>query len=372
VTGSSSTEPSAVAPWRCEGWRAGAVERIDARLGAAGLSRTGPVTQVRAWALSAVLRCGTTDGPVFYKEAVPSLRHEGRVLAHLGARQAASARAAASAAVPSLAAPSLAVPSRAAPVSAGAVEAGLVPAVLGAEVPGPGWCTRGVDVRPGTELPERERAAALRALVPIQLGLLGREAELTAIGCWDRTAAALRPGLAHRTDLFGPGRELPDAFSREEAARWSQGAERLAGLCRELADAPPGNTLVHGDLHPGNWGVDRRSGRLMLFDWAEAAVGHPFLDVVAALRSAVDPAVHRWARERYFQAWSPLLSAADCADVWRLAEPVAVLNQIVTYVRFFDESGPLERQGWTQRILWWARRLLHVLAGLGGPGRDPR
>ncbi|GHD21958.1 phosphotransferase family protein [Streptomyces galbus] len=321
-----------VRPWRLPGWRPRAVAVIDARLAAAGLRRTGPVEDVKHWALSAVLRCPTSGGTVFHKQSLPSLAHEGRVLALLAGRHP-----------------------------------GLVPEVLSPGPPEEGWCTREVALRPGTELPAEERGRALAVLGAVQRDWLGRTAELTAAGCWVRTAHALA-GLAApagRSDLFGPGSGVPGALSAAESARLAGAFDRLPGLCAELATAPPGESLVHGDLHPGNWGVTRAAGRTVFLDWAEASVGHPFLDVAAALRSCPDPTVRARALDRYFASWSPLMSAAECRQAWRLAAPVAAFNQLVTYTHFADVAEPHERPGWAPRLLWWARALLRTVDGAG-------
>ncbi|MDO0925043.1 aminoglycoside phosphotransferase family protein [Streptomyces sp. TG1A-8] len=324
MNASSGTEDGAARPWRLPGWRARTAAVVDAHLAAGGLRRTGPVEDVKRWTLSAVVRCTTTGGVVFHKQSLPSLAHEGRVLSAL-ARQ----------------------------------RPGLVPEVVAPAPSHQGWCTREVRLRPGTDLPHAARGLALAELGVVQRDWLGRTAELASLGCWSRTPDALAQWvpLALRDDLFGPGSGLPDALSAQEQRRLADACARLPALCAALAGAPPGGTLVHGDLHPGNWGVARATGRTVLLDWAEASIGHPFLDVAPALRSCPDPAAGSRALDRYFASWSPLLSRAECHEVWRIAEPVAVFNQIVTYARLFDETEPEERAGWAPRLLWWARRL---------------
>lgn len=333
-TGALGTKPlgsgTLARPWHMPGWRPRAVAVIDARLAAAGLRRTGPVEDVKRWALSAVLRCPTSGGAVFYKQSLLSLAHEGGVLALLAGRHP-----------------------------------GLVPEVLAPGPPEEGWCTREVALRPGTKLPDEERGRALAVLGTVQRDWLGRTAELTAAGCWVRTPHALAglARLSERSDLFGPGSGLPGALSVPESVRMADAFDRLPGLCAALAAAPPGESLVHGDLHPGNWGVTRATGRTVFLDWAEASIGHPFLDIAAALRSCPDPEVRARALDRYFTSWSPLMSSAECREVWRLAEPVAAFNQLVTYTHFTDMAEPHERPGWAPRLLGWARALLWAVDG---------
>lgn len=333
MSDSSGTDTGPLArPWQLPGWRRRAVAVIDTRLAAAGLRRTGPVEVVKRWALSVVLRCPTSGGTVFYKQSLPSLAHEGRVLSLLAARRP-----------------------------------GLVPEVLAPGPPRDGWCTREVRLRPGTRLPDDGRGQALAALGEVQRDWLGRTAELVAAGCWARTPLALARLVptAARGDLFGPHSGLPGALSTPESVRLAAACDRLPELCAALAAAPPGESLVHGDLHPGNWGVAPATGRAVFLDWAESAVGHPFLDIAAALRSCPDPEVRARALDRYFASWSPLMSAAECRAVWRLAEPVAAFNQLLTYTHFIDAAEPHERPGWAPRLLGWARQLLRTADGAG-------
>ncbi|MER6435942.1 phosphotransferase [Streptomyces sp. NPDC001185] len=311
-------------PWRLPGWKDRTVAALDTQLASAGLRRTGPAEVVKRWTLSVVLRCATSGGVVFHKRSHPSLAHEGRVLAALGARD---------------------------PVR--------VPAVVAQGAPYDGWCTREVRLSPGTDFPQDARGRALAVLSGLQRDWLGRPAELAALGCWSRTPRALADMVptAARHDLFGPASPLPGALSAREWKRFSEACARLPELCAELAAAPPGVTLVHGDLHPGNWGIARDTGRIVLLDWAEASVGHPFLDIAAALRSCSDAGAHARALDRYFTHWAPLMSREECRAVWRLAEPVAAFNQLVTYTRLLDEAEPHERADWAPRLLWWARRV---------------
>ncbi|MGW7416032.1 phosphotransferase family protein [Streptomyces sp. NPDC054863] len=324
-----------VLPWRRADWPEQATARMDAQLAHVGLRRTGPVQEVKNWALSAVLTCCTPAGRIYYKRTLPFLAHEGPLLAHLGERYR-----------------------------------GFVPAVVVDGAPEPDWCTHDALVMSGSALPAPDRGAALLRLALLQRDLLGDTGRLRALGCWDRDALSLArrvPELALRGDLLAPAPGRPHTLAHEEWARWADALARLPALCAELASAPPGNTLVHGDLHPGNWGVDLVTGRIVLLDWAEAAVGHPFLDLAPALRSESAALAGARARARCFEGWQPLLSPDECEAVWRLAEPVAALSQLLTYVRFHDETAEPERRGWAPRVLWWARRLLTLLEP-GGHG----
>ena len=63
-------------PWTEEGWFDEAVEWIHAQLDAQSSPPTGPVEQMRAWFLSAILRAPTATGDVYFKAAPPLYAHE--------------------------------------------------------------------------------------------------------------------------------------------------------------------------------------------------------------------------------------------------------------------------------------------------------
>ncbi len=54
-----------------------------------------------------------------------------------------------------------------------------------------------------------------------------------------------------------------------------------AAALRWLADLPGGDTLCHGDLHPGN--VMRTSHRAVVIDWIASTRGNPIADVARTL-----------------------------------------------------------------------------------------
>ncbi|QGP77588.1 phosphotransferase family protein [Sphingobium sp. CAP-1] len=117
---------------------------------------------------------------------------------------------------------------------------------------------------------------------------------------------------------------------RHRVARSLAGEAAIAAAERLLDSAPPGNRLVHGDLHPANLLLAPRG--TIIIDWAQAASGVPAADVartelllrfgtvgggqVSALAGAITA---RWYRHCYVH-YSGLDSAA--LDSWRL--PIAV------------------------------------------------
>ena len=54
-------------------------------------------------------------------------------------------------------------------------------------------------------------------------------------------------------------------------------APRLLDACDRLAALGPGPTVMHGDFHP--WNVLRADERIVVIDWSDAAMGHPFTEL---------------------------------------------------------------------------------------------
>ncbi len=77
---------------------------------------------------------------------------------------------------------------------------------------------------------------------------------------------------------------------------------RIEAMLAELARAGTPPALVHGDLHLGN--VAERAGRLVVFDWTDAAIAHPFVDLLVWTFES-DLAARDVLAGAYLDAWPP-------------------------------------------------------------------
>ncbi|MBA8926162.1 hypothetical protein BC739_003361 [Kutzneria viridogrisea] len=117
-------------------------------------------------------------------------------------------------------------------------------------------------------------------------------------------------------------------------------AARLPELLAELAGAGLPDTLVHGDLHPGNWVSD--GTRHAVIDWSDHYQGNPAADITR------------------LTGWLPEDQVEEVADTWvrawrerwpgsrpeRALAPMRVLGPVldaITYQRFLDNIEPSER-----------------------------
>jgi aminoglycoside phosphotransferase (APT) family kinase protein len=100
-------------------------------------------------------------------------------------------------------------------------------------------------------------------------------------------------------------------------------------------------TLVHGDLHPGNW--IGNGSRLRLVDWGDSAVGHPMLDVLAFLERVPPGPVRERLRGVFVESWAAARPGSDPERAMRLVPAVAALWRALVYRRFLDGIERTER-----------------------------
>jgi aminoglycoside phosphotransferase (APT) family kinase protein len=292
-------------PWARPGGVAADVAWADRELAAAGTPRNGPAVQVKSWNLSSVLRLPTVAGPFWCKHVPPFFAHEGQLLAALATS-----------------------------------DPDLVPAPVARRRDPDGTGVTLMDGVPGVdqwEAPERVLQRMLRGWVGAQAAWAGRVDELAALGVPDwRTAALLDDvrGLVARADVR---ERLTDAERAALDALVAALPARLAALGRCGLPA----TLVHGDLHPGNWIGD--GDRLALVDWGDSAIGHPMLDTVAFLSRVPAGSVRERLRDVVVRQWRGRCRSADPLRAIELVEPVAALRAALTYRTFLDGIEESER-----------------------------
>lgn len=272
-------------PMRLPWARPGGPE-ADHRWVASQVAITGPPRQHRTWNLSAIWSYPTTDGRVWLK-CVPSFfAHEAAVIRLLDGED-----------VPRLLA-----------------QDGhrLLLADLG-----------GHDAREATDVEQR---AMLDALVDLQLRVTERVDAFVAAGVPDLRSEVLGPTLAQLVERLVP---VSDARHRPLQALVDELPDRLA---RVDADGPPA-TLVHGDAHGGNCrlGVERPTW----FDWGDACIASPLLDLVCDWDKSAD------VRRQWVGRWAD--HAADVDGAWEAIRPIALLRQAWVYQRFCDHIEPSER-----------------------------
>lgn len=245
-----------------------------AQLAEIGLEPAGSPVQVRTWNLSSIWRLPCASGVVWLKVVPPFFAHEGAIIAHLAA-----------APVPRLL----------------ARDGGRM---LLASSPGEDLYGAG----------RQMQQHMIDVLVELQGAFLGRTDPLTALGLPDWRGSALIPRLANLAD------RRANELDRRQQRRLVAFAQTLLQRWAALADCGPGDTLVHGDFHPGNFRGG--NGSLTLHDWGDCGLGHPLLDQSAFL-SAIPDEDRALARAHWREAWSAAAPGMDYARAERVVEPLA-------------------------------------------------
>jgi aminoglycoside phosphotransferase (APT) family kinase protein len=319
--------------WYAPGWLDEVDRWVDAALAAAGRRRTGPSVVLRMWSLSAIVRVATDSGAVFFKSTGGGFDAEPAVTALLAQRYGP-----------------------------------LMPAVLATATGGrPRRAWMLLEELSGVD---RQRApGAALALAPVladlQAGSVGDLARLRAAGCPDRTAASLLDGLAM---LLAESVELAGLSADDlDAARAA--APRMAELVRELWDCGLPATLTHGDLHVGNVAYD--GDQVRVFDWTDAAVSHPFFDIMLLAGSAEDSAergrltLDPSVADAFAARWRAHCPEADIDRALALAAPVNDLYQAISYEGIYrnqEDASRWELEGVVERFL---RRLPELVDRVG-------
>lgn len=292
--------PAGRPPWFGPTWRAEADQWIDARLAEAGLVPSGPGAVVKFWSLSVILAVPTTVGPVYFKAACDHFRAEPTITAAV-ARHCPAA-------VPDLI----------------AVDAAR------------GWMLMRALEGASDERDPRLAPVAARTMASIQLMMSDHLAELASAGAPDRTLgptlSALRQVVEGSLELD----QLDDSERRTAVAMLPWLADRVVAL----AEAGLPYSLGHGDLHLGN--VAPTADHLVIFDWTDAAVTFPVLDVALLARSAGDemaPAV----RAAYAEVWREARDEAVVDAALALAPLVNTAYQLVTYEGIYRAQEPRTR-----------------------------
>ncbi len=238
----------------------------------------------------------------------------------------------------------------------------LLPDVVAVE-PNRGWLLmRDLQAPLLGDQPESKWDVGLDALVSLQHEWLGRTGVLLELGSEPRPLDELATWVSGTAG----DRHLMSRLTPDTRDAWTAAVPTMVEACRRLDQIGPGPSLVHGDLHP--WNVVANENGTRIFDWTDASVGHPFLDLVTYVMRTDNLEIRRSLFDRYLDGWSAFLSREDLKEAGRLALVVGALYQAHTYSKLLptvmpDDLGQL-RDG---DIGWLKRALLRRDHGLEGP-----
>ena len=276
--------------WAHPGWFARASTWMIDQMAADGRPVVVAPRQHQLWGLSVVLRASSADGNVFFKCSADLFRHEAVVTQALATL------------MPDL------VPE--------------VIAVDGAQ----GWML--MRDLGAAELGDQDESLWHEGVVAhagIQQSWLGRTDELVALGLPVRSLT----DLAAQVEAMTEDTVLMERMSPDLRERWLATAPAFVESCRRLDEIGPGPTLVHGDFHP--WNVAFGPATTRVFDWTDAAVSHPFVDLATYVFRTEDVAVRRRLVDAYVGAWSTVWPEESLREAAALGLVVGALYQVQTY-----------------------------------------
>ncbi|MEV4343853.1 aminoglycoside phosphotransferase family protein [Actinoplanes sp. NPDC049596] len=155
-------------------------------------------------------------------------------------------------------------------------------------------------------------------------------------------AAAFHPVQAYFAENPAARPDLPDARLKPEpflrvAEPYREDipglSKLLDGLPERIAainDCGLPDTLLHGDLHPGNVRTDENN-RLTIMDWGDCVIGHPGFDI---LRLTSDPDV--------IEAWCDRWGQSGARRAIELMRPLLPLREALLCANFLDNIEPSE------------------------------
>ena len=321
----------AIPRWRDPGWLAQVHEWVAAELAGAGIGSTGRPAQPRAYPWSTVLTFPTDVGTVWFKANAAGMHHEAALYEVLRRRSPRHV---------------------------------LEPVALDPErgwllLPDGGRTMRDVEGA-ATDLSAWERM--LREHAEMQRELAPYADEVLGAGLPDARPERLpevRAALLADRELCRVGRE--GGLTEEDHARLVASAPAYAAACAELASTGVPASLQHDDLHDNNvfLPADRRA-HLLVFDWGDAVVGHPFgvllvsLRVVASL-AGLDPGARELLRLRdaYLEPWTGEQDHAGLVEAVRLACRVGGVTRADCYRRSLLEATDAGRERYGDGVPGW-------------------
>lgn len=283
-----------------------------ASMASLGIQQAGKPVQIRSWNLSSLWRIPSDAGMLWLKVLPPFFAHEAALLETLSGHPTPQ------------------------------VLAQCAPRLLMAEVPG-------VDLH---EADHRQHQKMIEMLVKLQATWQGRQDELLAQNLPDWRQEAATKAIRSIIKRLGPVMSAADRHVLE------QFVEELDQRFSAIDACGLGPTLVHGDFHPGN--VRGMESQLTLLDFADAAVGHPLLDMPAFLER-VPKAAKADLHQSWCQAWRALAPNSEPERAATLIQPMASARQACIYQMFLDQIETAEHPYHRDDPLLWLGKTANKL-----------
>ena len=169
-----------------------------------------------------------------------------------------------------------------------------------------------------------EREAVYRWFGKLQVEAVKQVDKLLGTGCLDRRLTH----LIGQVDGLVEDPNIVDQLDDSEIRKLRELIPRLKEKIGELTTFRVPETLVHGDLHLGN--IAGRDGSLLVFDWTDGCVTHPFFDMMGIYVQKHEELRSRF-RNAYLDAWTEFESMNRLQRCWELAGSLYYLHHAISY-----------------------------------------
>jgi aminoglycoside phosphotransferase (APT) family kinase protein len=318
----ANSVPKLRPPWAQPGWFKAASDWMAAQLEEHGYVLTAPIEQTKSWGISCLLRARTNQGNVYFKvsTSLPLFGNEPALLQALAKRYP-----------------------------------DFVPAPLAIEST-QRWMLMtdfGTELRSTITLEKYE--TAMQRFGQLQAQAVSAVEDLLNIGCLDRRLNILEtqidPLLNHEI--------VRTLMTADEIAQLRAIAPRLKAMCSELASYRVPYSLSHGDLHSGNITGET----LLFFDWTDACIAHPFLDLSVVVGDLHESGLTGLEQvlDAYLRQWITYEPMDRLREMWRIALPLGALHQAVSYQHIVAILEQTSKQELVEGVRHWLRQVLRTI-----------
>lgn len=315
--------PQRRAPWALPGWYSQVENWIHEQVLLLGRGPVQAIEPIKSWSLSCVLKVITESGLLYFKVArdLPLFVNEGAVLRWLAD-----------------------------------LYPGRVPLPIAVH-PSEGWMLLDdLGDPPEGDIPLAEQMRLVQDFAQFQIDASDQIELLLAAGCKDRRLQVM---LSQIESLFNDEIAL-GPLDADERTKLQQSAPRVRELLTRLTALSIPYSILHGDLHTGN--VIPQADSFLYFDWTDAAISHPFFDMIHIFREE-EEAKKNALQEAYLRVWEAHFPKDDVHRAWELA---SVLYGFYHAVSYQSIARGIEEVAWSELnfAYYFLRRLLSGLQRL--------
>jgi hypothetical protein len=170
---------------------------------------------------------------------------------------------------------------------------------------------------------------ALQETLAVQIDLQRRSEQqidaLLSAGCIDRRIEVVKTQI----DPLLQDPEAVDKLTSEQRERLWELRPLMHDLLDQLAGCGIPDTLGHGDLEPHN--TARPDGRLIVFDWTDACITHPFLDQLMVGSRQKQDGFYLPLKQQLLEGWLDVLPLHELEAAWNIARVMFRLHVAVSY-----------------------------------------